>query len=47
MLYPFESEPVLVRKPPTLFGNMLYLSASPIIVMTRAYLARETVACFA
>ena len=26
MLYPFEFEPVLVRKPPTLFGNMLYFN---------------------
>ena len=25
MLYPFEFEHVLVRKPPTLFGNMLSL----------------------
>ena len=23
MLYPFDFEPVLIRKPPTLFGNML------------------------
>ena len=25
MLYPFDFEHVLIRKPPTLFGNMLYI----------------------
>ena len=28
MLYPFEFEPVLVRKPPTLFANRLSLKES-------------------
>ena len=28
MLYPFDFEPVLIRKPPTLFGNRLYSSSN-------------------